>query len=63
MILKEFADVSCISGVIAIKENTIPYNLLRCIPGGTLHLLKEYMQREIKSIYQEENILVILLEK
>lgn len=63
MILKEFAAVACISGNIAIKENTTPYNLLRFIPGSTLHTVKEYMQRKIKTIYQEENILVILLEK
>lgn len=63
MILKEFAAVACISGNIAIKENTIPYNLLRFIPGSTLHTVKEYMQREVASIYQAENILVILLEK
>ena len=63
MILKEFADVACISGNIAIKENTTPYNLLRFIPGSTLHTVKKYMQREIKSIYQEENIIVIVLCK
>ena len=63
MILKEFAAVACISGNIAIKENTIPCNLLRFIPGSTLHTVKEYMQREIVGIYQEENIIVIVLGK
>lgn len=63
MTLQDFSEVACISGVVSVKEEGVPLKLLRCIPGSSLYLLREYMQRKIKGIYQEENIIVIVLHK